>query len=177
MDYTEKRLCRINRYEGVIVNVNMDRALLPDGKECLREVVEHPGGVCVLPVEADGTVCCVRQFRYPMAEHLLEAPAGKVEPGEDPLVCAARELGEETGYEAGRLIPLGDYYTSHGYSTECLHLYLALELRRGEAHPDEGEFLDLVRMPYAELLAMVRAGKIADMKTALAALQAEPYLR
>ena len=177
MDYTEETLRRVNRYEGIIVNVNVELARLPDGKERFREVVEHPGGVCVLPVDGDGTAFCVRQFRYPMREHLLEAPAGKLEPGEDPLACAVRDLSEETGFSAGRLIPMGGYYTSPGFSTECLHLYLARDLTRGEAHPDDGELLDLVRLPFGELLEKVRAGEIADGKTAIAVLQAEHLLR
>ena len=176
MDYSEKKLRKINRYEGIIVNLEVDKALLPTGREVLREVVEHPGGVCVLPVDENGVAWCVRQFRYPMQRHLLEAPAGKLEKGEDPLECAARELSEETGFAAGRLIPLGAYYTSPGYSTELLRLYLALDLRSGEAHPDEGEFLDLVRLPFPELLAMVERGEIADGKTAIAALQARRFL-
>ena len=176
MDYTEKKLRRINRYEGIIVNLEVDKVQLANGRETMREVVEHPGGVCVLPVDGEGNTYCVRQFRYPMQKHLLEAPAGKREAGEDPLVCAVRELSEETGFEAGQLIPLGAYYTSPGYSTELLYLYLALNLRRGEAHPDEGEFLDLERMPYTELLAMVERGEIADGKTAIAVLQARRYV-
>jgi len=176
MDYTEEKLRRINRYEGIIVKVAVDRVRLPDGKETLREVVEHPGGVCVLPVDEDGNAWCVRQFRYPMRAHLLEAPAGKLEKGEDPMACAVRELSEETGFTAGEFLPLGSYYTSPGYSTECLHLYLARGLRRGKAHPDEGEFLDLERIPFHELLSMVERGEIPDGKTAIAVLQARAIL-
>lgn len=176
MDYTEKRVRRVNRYEGVVVNVTMDIARLPDGRTTLREVVEHPGGVCILPVDETGTAWCVRQYRYPMGEHLLEAPAGKLERGEDPLACAVRELGEETGFTAGRMIPLGIYCTSPGFSTERLHLYLALDLVRGEAHLDEGEFLDLVKLPFTELADRVRRGEISDGKTVIAVLQAERYL-
>ena len=176
MDYTEQKVRRINRYEGVVVNVTMDVARLSDGKTTLREVVEHPGGVCILPVDETGTAWCVRQYRYPMGEHLLEAPAGKLERGEDPLACAVRELSEETGFTAGRMIPLGTYYTSPGFSTERLHLYLALDLTRGKAHLDEGEFLDLVKLPFAELADRVRRGEIADGKTVIAVLQAEQYL-
>ncbi len=176
MDYTEQKVRRINRYEGVVVNVTMDVARLSDGKTTLREVVEHPGGVCILPVDETGTAWCVRQYRYPMGEHLLEAPAGKLERGEDPLACAVRELSEETGFTAGRMIPLGTYYTSPGFSTERLHLYLALDLTRGKAHLDEGEFLDLVKLPFAELADRVRRGEIADGKTVIAVLQAEQHL-
>ena len=97
MDYTEKKLRRLNTYEGIIINVGLDRVSLPDGSEAFREIVEHPGGACILPVDGEGNAYCVRQYRYPIGEHLLEAPAGKLERGEDPLVCAVRELGEETG--------------------------------------------------------------------------------
>ena len=176
MDYTEKKLRKINRYEGIVVNVTMDSIRLPDGALAYREVVEHPGGVCVLPVDDQGMACCVRQFRYPMREHLLEAPAGKLEPGEEPLRCAERELSEETGYTADELIPLGSYYTSPGYSTECLHLYLAVGLHRGQAHLDAGEFLDLERLPFAELYEMVSRGGIRDGKTAICVLQAKRHL-
>lgn len=176
MDYKETKIRQVNQYRGIIVNVTMDVAEQITGRQCLREVVEHPGGVCVLPVDAEGTAWCVRQFRYPMQKHLLEAPAGKLEKGEDPLTCAVRELSEETGFTAGRMIPLGVYYTSPGFSTECLHLYLALDLIRGEAHPDEGEFLDLCPVPYTELLERVYRGEIPDGKTAIAVLQAKRYL-
>lgn len=176
MDYTEKKLRRLNTYEGIIINVGLDRVRLPDGSEAFREIVEHPGGACILPVDGEGNAYCVRQYRYPIGEHLLEAPAGKLERGEDPLVCASRELGEETGFTAGRIVPLGAYHSSPGFSSERLYLYLALDLSRGEAHPDKGEFLDLVKLPFSELLAMVRRGEISDGKTAIAVLQAAHIL-
>ena len=172
MDYTEQKLRRINRYEGIVVNVTMDSVRLPDGKQAYREVVEHPGGVCVLPVDGEGNAWCVRQFRYPSRRHLLEAPAGKLEPGEDPLACAVRELNEETGFTAGRMIPLGSYYTSPGFSTEELHLYLALDLEKGLAHLDAGEFLDVEIHPLSELHGMALRGEIPDAKTAIAVLRA-----
>ena len=90
MDYTEKKLRRLNTYEGIIINVGLDRVSLPDGSEAFREIVEHPGGACILPVDGEGNAYCVRQYRYPIGEHLLEAPAGKLERGEDPLVRAWR---------------------------------------------------------------------------------------
>ncbi|MBO6040838.1 MAG: NUDIX hydrolase [Oscillospiraceae bacterium] len=176
MDYTEEKLRRINRYEGIIVNLNMDRIRLPDGSESYREVVEHPGGVCILLVDDDGYAYCVRQYRYPAREHLIEAPAGKLEFGEDPLKCAVRELGEETGFTAGQMIPLGRYFASPGISTEQIHLYLAVKLRRGDAHPDVGEFLDLLRIPYEELYERVLEGDLQDGKTVIAVLQARRYI-
>ena len=186
MDYTEKKLRRLNTYEGIIINVGLDRVSLPDGSEAFREIVEHPGGACILPVDGEGNAYCaidendnvltVKQYRYAFQAVLEELPAGKLERGEDPLVCAVRELGEETGFTAGRIVPLGAYHSSPGFSSERLYLYLALDLSRGEAHPDEGEFLDLVKLPFSELLAMVKRGEISDGKTAIAALQAEHIL-
>ena len=176
MDYTEQKLRRVNHYEGIVVDVSMDFIRLVDGSTSFREVVEHPGGVCVLPVDEQGIAHCVRQFRYPMREHLLEAPAGKLERGEEPASCAVRELSEETGFAADELIPLGSYYTSPGYSTECLHLFLALGLHRGEAHLDEGEFLDLVRVPFGQLYEMASRGELRDGKTTIAVLQARRRL-
>lgn len=112
MELIEEKLKTVASYHGVIVNVRLDEARLPDGSTAKREVVEHPGGVTVLPLEADGTVWCVRQYRYPFSRTLLELPAGKLEPGEAPERAAARELSEETGLSAGRLQYLGANFTS-----------------------------------------------------------------
>ena len=176
MDYTEKKKRRINHYGGIIVDVNVDQVELPGGVLAFREVVEHPGGVGILPVDADGFAYCVRQYRYPFGEHLLEIPAGKLEPGEDPRACAVRELSEETGFTAGRLVDLGRVYTSPGYSHEILYLYLALDLRQGQAHPDENEFLDVLRLPLDDLLAQIMAGALCDGKTVAAVLKGKRLL-
>ena len=177
MELKETTVSTQTVYEGIIVNVRRDKAKLVDGRITNREVVEHPGGVCVLPVDGEGNAWCVRQFRYPSRRHLLEAPAGKLEPGEDPLACAVRELSEETGFTAGRMIPLGSYYTSPGFSTEELHLYLALDLEKGAAHLDAGEFLDVERHPLSELYGMALRGEIPDAKTAIAVLRAAILLK
>lgn len=176
MAYFEKTVSTSEKYSGVIVRVKLDRAELDNGAIVSREVVEHPGGVTVLPVEEDGTAWCVRQFRYPFGRELLEAPAGKLEPGEDHRLCAARELGEETGLTADELIYLGGACTSPGYSTEVLHIYLALGLHRGEMHPDENEFLSVEKHSLKELADMVMSGEIDDAKTIVAVLKAEKYL-
>ena len=132
MDYTEKKLRRLNTYEGIIINVGLDRVSLPDGSEAFREIVEHPGGACILPVDGEGNAYCVRQYRYPIGEHLLEAPAGKLERGEDPLVCAVRELGEETGFTAGRIVPLGVSFVPRLFERAAVSLSCARPLpRRG----------------------------------------------
>ena len=176
MDYTEKKLRRLNTYEGIIVNVGLDRVRLPDGSEAFREIVEHPGGACILPVDGEGNAYCVRQYRYPIGEHLLEAPAGKLEPGEDPTECAIRELSEETGFTADKLQYLGRCCTSPGITTEVLHIYLATGLHAGSSHPDEGEFLSVEKHHIDELTELAMNGEIDDGKTIIAVLKARQIL-
>ena len=176
MDYTEKRIDGEVKYEGVIVTVRLDQAELHNGRRVKREVVEHPGGVTVLPIDADGNCYMVRQFRYPFGRMMLETPAGKLEKGEEPLVCGTRELSEETGLSADEMIYLGGFAASPGYSTEVLHVYLALGLHMGESHPDEGEFVNVEKYPLSELSRMVMQGEIDDAKTIIAILKAEKYL-
>lgn len=177
MDYFEKRIDGETKYEGVIVNVRLDRAELHTGRVVKREVVEHPGGVTVLPIDEDGNCYLVRQFRYPFGRMLLEAPAGKLEKGEDPLYSAERELSEETGFSADQLVYMGPNYTSPGISTEVLHIYLAFGLHAGESHPDEGEYLNVEKYPLRQLVEMVMRGEIEDGKTIIAVLKAEKYLQ
>ena len=177
MKLEEKTLKSITCYHGIIVNTRLDQAELPDGSLALREVVEHPGGVAVLPLEADGTVWCVRQFRYPFSELLLEIPAGKLEPGEEPENAARRELSEETGLTAGKLEYLGRQYASPGYCGEVLHIYLARDLTHGEAHLDDGEFLNVERHPLEELTDLALAGQLPDTKTAVAVLKTKLLLQ
>lgn len=176
MAYFEQRVSGEMKYRGVIVDVHLDKARLVDGKIVSREVVEHPGGVTILPVEEDGTVWCVRQFRYPFGREMLEAPAGKLEQGEEHRLCAVRELSEETGLTADKLIYMDACCTSPGYSSEVLHIYLALGLHRGEMHLDEGEFLNVEKHSLSELTDMIMSGEIDDAKTIIAVLKAAKYL-
>ena len=173
MDYTEEKLRHVNTYKGIIVDVETDMVRLTNGKITMREVVHHPGGVCVAAVDEDGLIAVVRQYRYPFREHLTELPAGKLEYGEDPLEAAKRELSEETGLEAENWTLLGALYTSPGFSTEKLYLYLATGLSQGKAHPDPNEFLDVEKLPLEELVARVERGEICDAKTVAGALRAE----
>ena len=165
MDLTEKTLDSQVLYDGKIVRLRRDTALLPNGSQALREVVEHPGGVGIVALDADGTVLLVRQYRYPLGKALLEIPAGKLERGEDHREAAVRELSEEVGAQAGKLTYLGYTYASPGFCDEAIHLYLAEELTFGETHPDEDEFLMVERLPLDKLVAMALDGTLTDGKS------------
>ncbi|MFA9381486.1 MAG: NUDIX domain-containing protein [Acetanaerobacterium sp.] len=172
MAHYEKTLEQSYIYRGKIVSLRVDKAELENGKTAAREVVEHPGGVCVLPLDEKGNVTLVRQFRYPYMEELLELPAGKRSPGEDPLECGKRELAEETGLSAARYTFLGELYPSPGYLNEVIYLYLAAELTDVGQNLDDDEFLDVCTLPLAQAVAMVMAGEIKDSKTQTALLKA-----
>lgn len=177
MDMTEHMVEHTCPYKGVIVDVNLDKAVLPNGKEAKREVVVHPGGAAALPLNDDGTVTVVRQFRYPFGRVLTEIPAGKLEPGEDPRNAILRELEEEIGAKTGELIDLGCVYTSPGITQEVLYLYLARDLTYGECCPDEDEFLRIDRVPFEDLLRQVMDGEIKDAKTVAAVLKTKLLLK
>ncbi len=168
MSYEEKTVRRNYIYKGKIVNLRCDDALLPDGRPCTREVVEHPGGAAVLCVR-EGKVLLVRQFRYSYGEELLEIPAGKLDLGEEPIRAAARELEEETGFTAS-LEPLTVFYPTPGYTNEKIYIYLAREIHGGTQRLDDGEFLDVLQLPLEEALRMVNEGQIKDGKTIAALL-------
>ena len=148
-----------------MINLTVDRITTASGIQAVREVVEHPGGAAVLPVFSNGDVLLVEQFRYPMRQSLLELPAGKIDPGELPEETAARELEEEVGFRAGRLEKLAAFYTTPGFCTELLHLFLARDLQPGRRAGDEDEDLSVHRYSPNELDGLVRLGKIVDAKT------------
>ena len=172
MDLRETPLSARYEYEGKIIRLRVDEARLPDGSTAGREVIEHPGGVGVLALTDEGEVLLVRQYRYPYAEITTEIPAGKRDCGEDPLQTGKRELAEETGATADNFTSLGVLYPTPGYCDEVIHLYLATGLHFAEMHPDEDEFLDVLRMPLAHLVERIMAGEIPDAKTQIAALKA-----
>ena len=176
MDLTEKRIDGELKYSGVIVSVTLDRVELCDGRPALREVVHHPGGVGVLPLDADGNCCMVRQYRYPVGAPVLEIPAGKIDHHDDHLATAVRELSEETGFTADEYIDLGCCYTSPGYTDEIIHVFLARGLHRGKSHLDEGEFLNVEKLPFEELVRLVMANEIIDAKTVIAVSKAKIFL-
>ena len=165
MDFTEKTLESRRIFEGRVIKVRVDRVSLPGGQESEREIVEHLGAVAMVPVDARGRVYLVRQYRKPMEKMLLEIPAGKLEPGENPLECARRELTEEIGFFPGKIDKLTFYYSSPGFSNEGIHLYLATELVRQDTPGEEDEFLEVLTMPLTEALDMVMSGEIEDGKT------------
>ncbi len=177
MDYTETPIRRLSGYTGIITSTTLDSVRLQNGHISLREVVEHPGGVTVIPVDDEGYVYCVRQFRYPIGEHLLEVPAGKLEPGESPLRCAKRELSEETGISADEYVDLGKVYPSPGFCKEVLYVYLARGLHFGSSHPDENEFLDVEKIHIDTLVDMTMKNQLADAKTVIAILKAKALIQ
>lgn len=152
-------------YEGKFLKVQKDKVALPDGQHTSREYIRHPGAVVILPLLEDGTVLMERQFRYPLNQVFIEFPAGKIDPDEDPLACAQRELEEETGYTATDWQFVSVIHNAIAYSDEHLDLYLARGLQAGTAKLDDGEFLETFTATIDELLDWVRSGRITDVKT------------
>ena len=171
MKLFEKTLTSETEFEGRIIKVLRDTVELENGKTSAREVVCHNGGVCVAALTEQNEVLLVRQFRYPYKEVLLELPAGKLEKGEDPFEAGKREFKEECGATADSYFSLGEVYPSPGYCGEIIHLYGAAGLHFGQQHLDEGEYLDVVRMPLDEAVRRVMTGEIKDAKTAIAILK------
>lgn len=176
MNLTETTIKKEYLYQGKIVSLRCDEVRLPDGKHAMREILEHPGGACVICVR-DGKVALVRQFRYAYGEELLEIPAGKLQRGEDPLNAAKRELEEETGLIADSLELLLTLYPSPGYCDEKIYIYEAHGTAVGRQHLDEDEFLSVVYLPVEEALEKVMRGEIKDSKTVAALLMYAKKLR
>lgn len=177
MELKETRLARKEIYSGRVFEVTRDEVLLPDGSRGIRELVHSHGGVVILPMDEQGNVTLVHQFRYAQDRVLLEAVAGKLEPGEEPFPAAKRELREETGFTADRWTDLGWICTSPGFLTERLYLYLAEGLHPGEQHLDRGEFLHCETMPMEELGSRIAEGQVEDGKTLAIYLKAVMHER
>ncbi|HVF50464.1 MAG TPA: NUDIX hydrolase [Pyrinomonadaceae bacterium] len=162
-------------YRGHIFQVAVD-TVREDGTTYKRDVVRHAGGASVLPVFADGTVALVRQYRHPAARYVLEIPAGRLEAGERPEDCAVREMEEELGLVAGRVEPLSEFFTTPGFCSEKLWVFLATGLRETRQRLDADEFVEIVRLPFARALEMIGTREIEDAKTIIALLLAAPRL-
>ena len=166
----ETRLRKKTVYRGGAVSFCVDDVRLPNGKKAVREYMDHPGAVCVVPFLDKDTLVLVRQYRYPVGEVTLELPAGKLDAKESLLSCVKRELREETGYTARRVSKLTDYWPTPAFANEVLHIFVAEGLRGHAASPDPDEFLEVKEMPFKEALGLVRSGKIRDSKTVIALL-------
>jgi ADP-ribose pyrophosphatase len=166
----EQQLDSAEVYRGHFLRVLKDRVALPDGSTSSREFIRHPGAVMVVPLLDDGRLLMERQFRYPMGRVMLEFPAGKLDPGEDPLACGQRELTEETGYTAAEWAYAGVLHNAIAYSDEGIHIYFARGLVQGLQRLDEGEFLELVSHTPAELDALAARGELTDAKSLIGLL-------
>jgi ADP-ribose pyrophosphatase len=172
----EKKVDSTTLHEGKFLTLKRDTVELPDGKQAYREFVTHPGAVMILPVFDDGRVLLERQFRYPVGRVLLEFPAGKLDPNEDELTCAKRELQEETGYTAQEWTFLTRIHPVISYSTEFIDVYLARGLTAGDARLDDGEFLETLIVDAEQLMAWVKDGSISDVKTIIGAFWLEKVM-
>ena len=172
----EKKLTSKQIFDGKVVKLFVDTVELPDGREAIREIVRHPGAVCVIPVTNDGEVIMVKQYRYAFEQIMLEIPAGKLEPGEDPLEAVKRELEEESGVVANNIEYMGEIFTTVAIFDEKIHAYLATDLVFNNAHPDDDEFLEVEKIPLKTLVDMVMNGEIKDSKTQICILKAHKLL-
>jgi ADP-ribose pyrophosphatase len=154
-----------NIYTGIVVNLHVDTVTLPNGLTVDLEVVRHPGAAAVVPLKSDGTVVLIRQFRHAAGGFIYEIPAGKLYPGEDPTVCARRELEEEIGYRAGTLELLSSIFTAPGFTDEVIHIYKATGLSVGRQQLDRDEVLEVVEMSLPEAIRMIKNGEIRDAKS------------
>ena len=171
MELTEKTIDSREIFKGRIIRVRLDTVRLPNGKDGIREVVEHPGGVAILAIDSEDRVLLVRQYRYPFERVMTEVPAGKREPGEPPFITAQRELQEEVGATADTWTELGTLIPSPGCYGETLYLYMAQDLHFGATHPDEDEFLEPLRVPLDEAVRQCMDGTLTDAKTVAAILK------
>ncbi len=166
----EKFIRQLQESRGKFLVFLQDEVMLSNGRKATRDIVMHPGAVAILAVTRDNEVVLVKQYRYPVHEELYEIPAGKLEEGEEPITTARRELQEETGLSAKEWHRLSTFYTAPGFTNETMHLYMARDLEIAPAKPDFDEEIEVVKVPFADALTMMREGKIRDAKTMVALL-------
>lgn len=164
-DKRELTLSTTRKYEGKVINVRLDDVKISNGNEGFREVVEHSGGVVIVPITAENKVVLIKQWRYPIDQELIELPAGKLEVGEEPFPAAKRELQEETGYVADKWEDLGCIFTAPGFCNEKLYMYKASDLTYTQTNFDDGEVIDKFEVSIKEATDMIKSGKINDAKT------------
>ncbi|SDE84178.1 NUDIX hydrolase [Eubacterium pyruvativorans] len=177
MTYREKKLDSTYSFRGHIVNVRVDHVEAVGGRTAVREVAEHADGVVMAALLDDGRILLERQFRYAVGKEVLEVPAGKMDPGEEPVGSALRELREETGYRAGKIRELTSAYSSVGFCTEKLHIFLCTDLTQGERDLDETEDIEIIPYPLEEAWNMAMTGEIEDAKTQIAVLMTMELVR
>ena len=176
MELTEKTLSSKLVYDGGLLKVYYDTVELVNGATACREIIRHPGAVVMVPVDEEGNVYLVRQYRYPYGKVVLEVPAGKLEVGEEPFPAAQRELEEEVGAKAEQWAFLGEMLPTPGFCDELQRVYLARGLSFGESHPDEDEFLEVVKLPLSQAVDMAVDGRLQDSKTVAAILRAKLWM-
>ena len=173
----EERISGEDVYDGIFLKMKCDQVSLPDGETALREYLTHPGAVAIVAILDDGRVLLERQYRYPIAKSCIEIPAGKLDPNEDHLTCAKRELEEETGYTANKWTYIRRIHPVISYSTEFIDIYLAEDLLPGKSHLDDEEFLDVFAAPLEQLIGWIENGEITDVKTTISAYWLDRYRR
>jgi ADP-ribose pyrophosphatase len=166
----------IGRYRGAFLEMVTEQVDLPNGNSVALDVVRHPGAAAIVPFLDDDDILLIRQYRYCAGGTIYEVPAGKLDPGEEPLACAARELEEETGQRAGRLDPLGSILTTPGFTDERIHLFAAFDLQATASRLEDDEIIETVRMPFDQALELIWSGELCDAKSALALLHAAKKL-
>ncbi|MCX7708823.1 MAG: NUDIX hydrolase [Clostridia bacterium] len=177
MNYEEKTTSRKNIYEGSVIKVDALTVSLPNGNEGKRDLVIHPGASAVIPINENGEMYMVRQYRKPLEKVSLEIPAGKLDPGEDPQVCAGRELKEETGLDAETVQHIVSIHTTPGFCNEVIHMYVATGLTEGESCADEDEFISAEKIAVPELIKMVLNHEITDAKSIIGILIADKVIK
>jgi len=164
-------------YNGDLLHVFRDEVTLPDGSNSVREWIKHPGATAIVPIFKNGDTMLIGQYRYPCKKVFYEVPAGKLDPGEDPLTTGKRELTEETGLVAKKWHEIGPFYPCIGYSDEVIYVYAATEIEETEINVDDDEFVEPFRLPFGKAIEMVHSGEISDGKTVISLLRTEHWLR
>jgi ADP-ribose pyrophosphatase len=177
MDYYEKTIDEKHIYKGNVIDISTQTVILPNGKKATRDIVKHPGAAVIIPISTNREIYLVEQYRKPIDRITLEIPAGKLDEGEEPIICAKRELKEETGLESKNIKHVASIHSTPGFSNEILHLFVATELTEGKSNADEDEFISSVKIPIEKALKMVLDGEITDSKTIIGVLLSDKIVK